>query len=263
MISGRVAQTSNVSLLSFSSGLVKYFLFFLIVLTFLVHNTLADLLIRNEKVKLRYFLWSISRTCKVALRLLNVRVSIEGAKAEIRQKLIVSNHLSYLDAIILFAYFPSLFITSVEIRETFLLGRVCKLGGCFFVERRKSRRSMETKNNELKAIKEKFSQGFNVFLFPEGTSSDGSGVLPFKGTFFQLAVDTGTKVQPMCLKYTGPNAHVSPWYGDMTFPDHLFKICLQREITAHLTILEEVEGTEKMAFAKKTQEMISEAYEKN
>ena len=263
MISGRVAQPSNDNLLSLPFGLVKYCLFTLIILTFLVHHTIAGLLIWNEKLRFRYFLWSISQTCKVVLRLLNVSVSVEGDKGVIKQKLIVSNHLSYMDVVILFAYYPSLFITSVEIKNTFLLGRICKLAGCFFVERRKSHRSMETKNNELNSMKEKFDQGFNVFLFPEGTSSDGSGVLPFKGTFFQLAVDTGTKVQPMCLKYTGPNAQVSPWYGDMTFPDHLFKICLQREITAHLTILDEVDGIEKMAFAKKTQEMISEAYEKH
>src|SRR5690606_25499972 len=181
----------------------------------------------------------------------------------IKQKLIVSNHMSYLDVIILFAYYPSLFITSVEIKNTFLLGRICKLAGCFFVERRRAYRSMETKNLELQDMKQKFAQGFNVFLFPEGTSSDGSGILPFKGTFFQLAVDTETKVQPMCLKYTGSNAHIPPWYGDMTFPDHLFKLCLQREINAKLIILDEVEGNEKMALAKQTQEMISDVYEKN
>lgn len=263
MISGRVNPSASVNLVSLSSGIVKYALFVSIILSFIVHHTVAGLLIWNEKLKLRYFLWSISQTAKVLLKVLNVRVTREGYLGEIKQRLIVANHLSYLDVLILFAYYPSLFVTSVEIRETFLLGRICKLAGCFFVERRKSKRSIETKETELNDMKSKFSQGYNIFLFPEGTSSDGSGVLPFKGTFFQLAVDTGTKVQPMCLKYTGENRDASPWYGDMTFPDHLFKLCLQRELSAHLTILEQVEGTEKMALAKRTHEMISEAYGKN
>lgn len=263
MITGRVNQTSFQNVSALSSGLVKYALFATIILLFIVHHTIAGLVIWNQKLKLRYFLWSISQTAKLCLKVLNVRVTREGARGEVKQRLIVANHLSYLDVLILFAFYPSLFVTSVEIKETFLLGRICKLAGCFFVERRKSKRSIETKNNELNEMKEKFSLGYNIFLFPEGTSSDGSGVLPFKGTFFQLAVDTATKVQPMCLKYTGDNRDIPPWYGDMTFPDHLFKLCLQREITAHLTILEEVEGTEKMALAKKTQELISEAYEKN
>lgn len=263
MITGRVNQTSFQNVATISTGLVKYALFVTIILSFIAHHTIAGLLIWNENTKLRYFLWSISQTSKILLKILNVRVTREGPLGEVRQRLVIANHLSYLDVVILFAYYPSLFVTSVEIKETFLLGRICKLAGCFFVERRRSKRSMETKNNELNEMKEKFSQGYNIFLFPEGTSSDGSGVLPFKGTFFQLAVDTATKVQPMCLKYTGDNRDVPPWYGDMTFPDHFFKLCLQREITAHLIVLEEVEGTEKMALAKRTQELISEAYDNN
>lgn len=107
---------------------------------------------------------------------------------------------------------------------------------------------------------EKFRQGFSVFLFPEGTSSDGSSVLPFKGTFFQLAVDTQTPVRPLCLKYLGKNRDVPPWYGDMTFPDHLFRVCLQEQIEVSLTVLPEVTGTEKMLLAKQCHSLIAEAY---
>ena len=264
MIPGRVTQTTNFSLFSLIFGLVKLTLFAVIISGFIAHHTVANLLIWNHNLKLRYFLWSISQTAKLLMKVLNVKVTKEGHAGKVTQKLIVANHLSYLDVVILFAYYPSLFVTSVEIKETFLLGRICKLAGCFFVERRRSKRSLETKNIELQDMKEKFSLGYNIFLFPEGTSSDGrSGVLPFKGTFFQLAIDTGSKVQPMCLKYTGSNRDIPPWYGDMTFPDHLFKLCLQSEISAHLIVLDEVSGTEKMALAKITQDMISEAYSRN
>lgn len=222
-----------------------------------------DFFIRNQVKKLNYFLKSISLTAKAALLILNVKVTREGSLHEVRKRLIVSNHMSYLDVIVLFAYYPSLFITSTEIRDTFLLGRICKLAGCFFVERRKAYRSTETKNIELALMKERFAEGFNVFLFPEGTSSDGSGVLPFKGTFFQLAVDTESKVQPMCLRYIGANRHVPPWYGDMTFPDHLFRLCREKEIKVHLIVLPEVSDMEKMALAKTTHQMISECYGKN
>ena len=249
--------------LQFFTGVFRYVLFLALMAFFILHHSVVSLLIFNEKVRLHYFLKSISLTSKVALKLLNVKVSKSGVGGEVRQRLIVANHLSYLDVLILFAHFPSLFVTSVEIRETFLLGRICRLAGCFFVERRKKKHYAETKLLELKQMNEKLRQGFNVFLFPEGTSSDGSSVLPFKSTFFQLAVDTQTKTRPMCLKYTGENAHISPWHGDMTFADHLFKVCLQREITVCLTVLEEVEGSEKTALAKLTHGIISEAYAKN
>lgn len=227
---------------------------------FVIHHTLVSLFIWNEKSRLKYYLRSISMTSKMALRILNVRVAYEGVRGEVNQKLLVANHLSYLDVLILFAEYPSLFITSTEIRDTFLLGRICKLAGCFFVERRKQKHTPETKISELNNMKEKLSEGFSVFLFPEGTSSDGSGVLPFKGTFFQMAVDAGIDVQPLCLKYTGENKDVAPWYGDMTFPDHLFGLCRQKEIHAKVVSLPSLRGTSKMQLAGESFAMISEAY---
>lgn len=237
-------------------------MFFFILSGMLLHHSILELILRNEKAKIKYFLKSIQWTARVGLKILNVNVHHTGVGGEVTNKLIVANHLSYLDVLILFSYYPALFITSVEIRETFLLGRVCKLAGCFFVERRKNHRTPETKLLELQMMKEKFSQGFNVFLFPEGTSSDGQRVLPFKSTFFQLAVDSQTSVQPMCLKYQGESALRVPWHGDMTFADHLFNLCMQQEITAHLTVLDEMKGSDRFILARNTQLIISEVYAK-
>jgi 1-acyl-sn-glycerol-3-phosphate acyltransferase len=191
---------------------------------------------------------------------LNIKVDVRGRRGPVSGKFIVSNHLSYVDVLILSRELPSLFITSTEIRDTFFLGRICKLAGCFFVERRREKRNLSTKESELKLMRDKFEQGFNIFLFPEGTSSDGQKVLPFKGTFFQLAVDTNTPVQPICLKYIGVNADFVPWYGNMTFPDHLFNLCLQDHIIASVEILDTIEGHGKMKLARISQSNISEAY---
>jgi 1-acyl-sn-glycerol-3-phosphate acyltransferase len=235
-------------------------LFCLLILLFLVHQSFAGLLFRNEEKRLRYFLKSVRFTSRLAMIILNVKVHRTGVKGEITQRLIVANHLSYLDVLVLFWDFPSLFVTSTEIRDTFLLGDICKLAGCFFVERRRDKRSMQTKELELKDMQKKFSMGFNIFLFPEGTSSDGRGVLPFKGTFFQLAVDSMTNVVPVCLKYTGENKDVFPWYGDMTFADHLYRVCLEERVEMRLTVLPEVALAEKMQLAKNCHQKIADAY---
>jgi len=244
-------------------GIFKFITFSGLMCLFMIHHTLVSIFIWNEKLRLKYFLQSISLTSKLALKVLNVRVNHSGQRGEVNQKLLVANHLSYLDVLILFAEYPSLFITSTEIRDTFLLGRICKLAGCFFVERRKDRHTANTKNSELEMMKEKLNAGFNVFLFPEGTSSDGSGVLPFKGTFFQMAVDADIDVQPLCLKYTGDNRDVPPWYGDMTFPDHLFKLCMQTEINAKVITLPPLRGTTKMQLASDSFASVSGAYGAN
>lgn len=232
-------------------------------MVFIVHHTLASLIIRDEKKRLKYFLRSISLTARIGLFILNVKVNRQGLRGEVKKRLIVANHLSYLDVLVLTAYYPSLFITSVEIRETFLLGRVTKLAGCFFVERRREKRTEMTKENELKDMKEKFDANFNIFLFPEGTSSDGKGVLPFKSTFFQLAVDSETPVVPLCLKYSGESARHVPWYGNMTFPDHLLKLCFQKEIFAEINEQEEISAQSRHEFARVAQKYISEAYAKS
>lgn len=241
-------------------GFIKFFLFLSVTILFIVHHTIASVLIWDEKKRFKYFLRSISLTARVGLFILNVKVNRQGSRGEVKQRLIVANHLSYLDVLILFAYYPSLFITSVEIKETFLLGRITKLAGCFFVERRKEKRSLETKDVELNDMREKFSQNFNIFLFPEGTSSDGKGVLPFKSTFFQLAVDSQTPVIPVCLKYKGESADYVPWYGKMTFPDHLLKLCFQKEILAEVSEQDEILAHDRFEFARVAQKYISEAY---
>ena len=244
-------------------GFVKFFSFFSVVMLFILHHSLASILIRNEKKRLKYFLKSIAITSRIGLFILNVKVNHQAPRGEVKRRLIVANHLSYLDVLILTAYYPSLFITSVEIRETFLLGKITELAGCFFVERRKEKRTSETKDIELKKIKGKFDENFNIFLFPEGTSSDGAGVLPFKSTFFQLAVDSETPVVPVCLKYSGKSAQYVPWYGRMTFPDHLLKLCFQKEIFADLSEQEEIMAHGRHEFARIAQKYISEAYAKS
>lgn len=244
-------------------GIFKFVAFSGLMLVFLIHHTLVSLFVWNEKLRLKYFLQSISLTSKLALKILNVRVDYEGQRGEVNNKLLVANHLSYLDVLILFAEYPALFITSTEIRDTFLLGRICKLAGCFFVERRKDRHEAGTKTSELNMMKEKLAAGFNVFLFPEGTSSDGKNVLPFKGTFFQMAVDADIDVQPLCLKYTGDNRDIPPWYGSMTFPDHLFKLCMQDEINAKVIALPSLRGTTRMQLASDSFMSVSEAYGTN
>lgn len=243
-------------------GLFRFLAFFLVMMLFLVQHSLMALLISNEKKRLKLYLKSISFYSRLGLLVLNVKVSLHGVRGEVKQKLIVANHLSYLDVLILAAFYPGLFITSVEIRETFLLGQLTQLAGCFFVERRKAKRTEETKKMELADIGEKLALGHNIFLFPEGTSSDGCQVLPFKATFFQLAVDADIPVQPLALSYSGEGHEAVPWYGKMTFPDHLLRLCMQKEINAHVIRLEEVKGDDRFYLARTTQDMIRTTYEK-
>lgn len=226
-------------------GYFKFLGMMVMILTFLAHHELAKLFIWNEEKRLNFYLRSIKWYARVGLWVMRVEVTFPNGQHEIRGKLLVSNHVSYLDAIILFAYYPSLFVTSREVRETFLLGRVCYLAGCFFIERRKAKRAPGTVAQEIKDIGARLAQGYNICFFPEGTSSNGQSVLPFKSVFFQTAIDCQKPIQPLCVRYTHINEDMfSPanadyvcWYGEMTFPDHLLKLCQQKLIKAEVVEL--------------------------
>lgn len=232
------------------------------MLAFVVHHQLIGLIIRDDSKKLKYFLKSIQWHARLGLKVLGVKV-IQSRPSEIKGKLLVANHLSYIDVLILFANYPSLFITSVEIKETFLLGRITQLAGCFFVERRKSRRNHSTMLKEIQEIKTKLISGFNIFLFPEGTSSNGEGVLPFKAAFFQTAVETQTPVLPLCVRYS---SDAVPWFGDMNFPGHLLKLCSLGGFEAKLTELDLIpvaQDMDRFKLRDLSYEQINECYAKN
>lgn len=251
-------QVASLPLNLFSTvkALLRVALFFLAAMIFILHHEIVGFLIPRRSILLGYYLRSIQLHARFVLWLFGIKTQVKGELGNERV-LYICNHLSYVDALVLFAHYPSLFITSKEIEETFLLGRLTRLGGCFFVERRREKRNDQTITNEMGLMKKRMGQGFSVFLFPEGTSSDGSTVLPFKSTFFQLAIDGDIPVKPLVLSYTGEDAWRVPWYGKMTFPDHLFSLCQGSEILARVQELESMNPRE---FSSR-QELAGVAYE--
>ena len=137
---------------------------------------------------------------------------------------IAANHLSYLDVLVLSAYFPGCFVTSMEIRHTPFLGNLTLLAGCLFVERR----SREFLDMETGNISLALRNGLSVIIFPEGTSTNGDRVRRFRQPLFQAAVEAGVSILPVSISYTRINgAPVTAlnrdrlfWYADMTFARH-------------------------------------------
>jgi len=255
----------SLNILSVPKALIRVALFFIAAMIFILHHEIIGALIPRRSVLLSYYLRSIQIHARFVLWLFGIKADVPKSQGN-KRVLYICNHLSYVDALVLFAYYPSLFITSKEIEETFLLGRLTRLGGCFFVERRREKRGAETISKEMGLMKKRLSQGFSVFLFPEGTSSDGSTVLPFKSTFFQLSIDGKIPVKPLVLSYKGADAWRVPWYGKMTFPDHLFALCQGSEIIAkvrELPALDPLEFDSRHALSGAAYEMVKGAHGKD
>lgn len=251
------------NLLVLFKGIVKYVLFCFLIFFFLFHHALISLVIWNEKRRLNYFMKSIRLTALMGLWVLNVQHKVENKTTATHGRLLIANHMSYVDVLILFAHYPSLFVTSVEMSEVPVLGHIIKLAGCFMVERRKEKREQNTLNREITSMTQKLKDGFDVFLFPEGTSSNGRGILPFKSTFFQTAIDCKATIVPICLVYD-EGLDIIPWYGKMTFPDHLFSLCMASNLKARVIELEAVSPVgDRSSLKNLCHERITSAYSKH
>lgn len=181
-------------------------------------------------------------------------------------RLVVCNHMSYLDILLLIQTLPALFVTSVELKETFFLGDIAESGGSLFVERRQPSRLKK----DIKAVGEVLKEGFNLVVFPEGTSSNGETVLPFRPGLFTVATELGIPVQPLCLKYKTVNGEPFKrnsdricWYGDMKFAPHFYQMTKLKEVTAELHFLEPLKvgaGTDRRSLAQTAHQQILECY---
>lgn len=134
---------------------------------------------------------------------------------------------------------PCLFVTSMEMKKTPVLGQIVTLAGCLFVERR----SKANIKNEILSIQESMQQGINITVFPEATSSNADSVLPFKRSLFEAATLAGVDVKPVVINYTHISGEVLSeknrdticWYGEMEFASHLFKLSFEKGIDATIT----------------------------
>ena len=181
---------------------------------------------------------------KMLLWLLSIEVEIVGETSRSRKgNLFISNHLSYLDIPILGSKFPLRFVAKSEVKSWPLFGFLAKKGRSIFIRRNKTD-SFNQKNKILDVL----TSGEKVFIFPEGTTSDGNRVLKFKSSSFSSVENQIFTIQPIVIVYSDLNGipinrwlrPMIAWYGDMELKPHLFKLVGLMSIKAKLIYLEPV-----------------------
>lgn len=247
---------------------LKILAFVILVVTFLTISFCVDLLARRNETKLRYFSRISSFYLRAALKVLGVRVELKNINKLGKERgnyLIVSNHLSYIDIFVIFSIVPAVFVANAELEDAFLLGTIIRYSGGVFVERRNRSRLLRDMHN----IKDMLHMGFNVVLFPEGTTSDGEEVKPFKTSFLDVAGGNGVCVLPLSIRYRkingedidAGNGRLVYYYGDIGFFEHFFRLLGLRSISVELTELEAIgPGHPRKELAKIAFERISGAY---
>jgi 1-acyl-sn-glycerol-3-phosphate acyltransferase len=168
---------------------------------------------------------------RLCCRILGFRIEAKGALSDRHPTLFVVNHISYIDITILGALIKGSFVAKSEVAGWPLFGVLAKLQRTVFIERRVRRAAAQ--RGELTR---RLAAGDDLILFPEGTSSDGSRVLPFKSALFSAAEGkTGgdpVVVQPVSVAYVRLNGMPMgrlyrpffAWYGDMEMASHLWEL---------------------------------------
>jgi 1-acyl-sn-glycerol-3-phosphate acyltransferase len=162
------------------------------------------------------------------VRLMGFRIRTHGTPVARGPALIIANHASYLDIVVLGSLLQAAFVAKSEVAGWPGFGLLARLGRTIFVDRRP--RSTAGERDRLRT---RLDAGETLILFPEGTSNDGNRVLPFKSSLFAAAgTDGSLPVQPVTVAYTGLDGLPLPrafrafyaWYGDMTLAGHLFAV---------------------------------------
>ena len=145
--------------------------------------------------------------------------------------LIVANHVSWLDIFVLLALAPARFVAKADIRRWPVVGRLAANAGTLFVERERHRHARSINRDAQNAL----ARGDVVAIFPEGTTTDGTTLLPFKGSLLQPIVDAGGHVQPVAIRYRdvhGAPSDAPAYVGETSFVASFWRVTAERALIA-------------------------------
>ncbi len=157
-------------------------------------------------------------------RLLGIHRIVEGT-VPVPPFLLASNHLSYVDILVLAASVRGVFVAKREVQGWPGIGFLATVFGTIYLDRARKRDAVRV----LDHIDRSIEQGIGVVLFPEGTSSPGDQVYPFHSALFEWAARRTFPVHAVTLSYQteppDPPAHLAIcWWGSMTFVPHLARL---------------------------------------
>jgi 1-acyl-sn-glycerol-3-phosphate acyltransferase len=174
---------------------------------------------------------------RIVLRMCGVRLRVAGRlEGTGRGRMLVLNHISWIDIYVVHAFHPTRFVAKSEIRGWPLIGYLCDRTGTIFIERGR-RHAVHQANQQIAQL---LRHGASIGVFPEGTTSDGSGLLPFHANLIQAAIEAETPIQPVALRYQKPRGELATdaaYIGETSLWESFCMIIQGAPIVAVATIL--------------------------
>jgi 1-acyl-sn-glycerol-3-phosphate acyltransferase len=184
-----------------------------------------------------------TRLFSIFLRMiLNIKIDILGSQECLNENgnFIISNHLGYLDGIVISSLFKIVFVSKSEVRNWPLFGLMSCVGGTIFIDRKRKDKSVDYIRQTQNTLKKRL----NVLVFPEGTSTNGERLYPFQSIHFQAPLEAKASILPITITYTKINKQRACirnrdevcWYGQVKFYKHFFRVFKLREVQVRITI---------------------------
>jgi 1-acyl-sn-glycerol-3-phosphate acyltransferase len=205
--------------------------------------------------------------------LLKIKIIIEGNGRYLNEygNFIVSNHLGYLDGIVLGSLFRVIYVSKSEVRKWPLFGWMSAAGETIFIDRKRKIKSPDYLQEATQMLKQKL----NVLVFAEGTSTKGERLFPFQSVHFQAPINAQSPILPITITYTKINKEKVNlenrdklcWYGQIKFYKHLLNALRLNNIEAKVVIHPKIvpasflrEGYSRKELSEATHKIISESY---
>ncbi|THD04807.1 hypothetical protein B1810_05035 [Panacagrimonas perspica] len=202
-------------------GLLRFLLRSTALLVLIVYGMLMIALLRLDFWRRLKPEPMASHWSRLLLGLLNMRLRVRGAVPMEGGRMIVANHVSWIDIQVMCAVASTRFVSKSEVQHWPVAGWLADAAGTFYIRRGKG--GARPLLNELLPF---LQAGGAVTIFPEGTTSDGRDVLPFHPRLFCAAIDSRRPVQPVALRYGLDRAghNIAPFIGDDDLVSHLLRL---------------------------------------
>jgi 1-acyl-sn-glycerol-3-phosphate acyltransferase len=194
------------------------------------------------------------------LRILGVQVRTTGSAVTTGPLLVVANHVSWLDILVMLAVQPVRFVSKADVKYWPLIGWLATNAGTLYIERASRRDALRVVHHIAEALREApagtpVHAASIIAVFPEGTTGDGTVVLPFHANLVQAAISAHAPVQPVALRYqdaaTGALSLVPAYVDDDTLVSSVWRLLASAPVQAvvHFSSVQHADGRDRRAWA--------------
>jgi 1-acyl-sn-glycerol-3-phosphate acyltransferase len=201
--------------------------------------------------------WVTRHWAATICRILGARLEVDGGLPP-GPAFLITNHVSYMDIPVLMSLTGCRFVSKHEVADWPFIGLLAKRAGTLFVKRG---HGPEAASVTLNGMARAFEDGDLVVFFPEGTTSAGDGILPFRSGLLTLPARDGHPVYPAVLVYDTGRPDVDPgealaWWGHLALPPHVWRMALLKGFTVRLKAGDAVGADHRKHLARALQERV-------